>query len=255
MLTKDIKTVRVSSFRELHDALTPFRSNARWMFRGHSDPEWLLVPKAGRPPFSVGGRDLGALSAWKRQAVGFMAKVPNNEWEWMAIAQHHGLATRLLDWTYHPLTAVWFALSGSADTDAVVYAYLTSYHWKPEEFPPKDCGTGIGRYTPPAVAARIARQGGVFTLHNPADRALEKNLNPGDQLEAIILDQGYREELAFEISHYGVNSLTLFPDLDGLSDHVNWLWSKRMYSDRSLLASDDSSGSSPDEGTGGALAS
>ncbi|MFE0506451.1 hypothetical protein ACWF7H_14025 [Peribacillus butanolivorans] len=42
------------------------------------------------------------------------------------------------------------------------------------------------------------------------------------KLEKIIIDRSYRRELRFELSSYGVDELSLFPDLDGLSKHVNW---------------------------------
>lgn len=44
----------------------------------------------------------------------------------------------------------------------------------------------------------------------------------GDRLEKIIINRQYRKQFTIELSHYGVNKLSLFPDLDGLSRHVNW---------------------------------
>ena len=47
-----------------------------------------------------------------------------NDWDMLTIAQYHGLATRLLDWSFNPLVAAYFAVKDFEDCDAVIYAYL-----------------------------------------------------------------------------------------------------------------------------------
>lgn len=218
---------KIKSFEELHSALARYRRDNTWLFRGQARIDWDLLPKAGRPPFS-GRDDQPYFEAWKRRAAEYISPLPNSDWDWLAIAQHHGLATRLLDWSYYPLVAAYFAVCEEHDADAVVYCYR--YQWiadrtKVEPFKIKD----IAVFKPSGIVSRITRQGGVFTVHKDPAIPAKISLGPKELLETVIIDKNYRKELLFELNHYGINRSTLFPDLDGLSAHTNWCVKNRDY--------------------------
>ena len=216
----------VSSFSELHAILSRYRKNNNWWFRGHSALEWKLQPKAGREAFRD-SNDQRFFNAWKRRAVEHIALPDANDWDWLALAQHHGLATRLLDWSYNPLVAAYFAVAEHLEEPAVIHAYLNNHTIEGTKKPFRL--TGVYKFRPRGVAQRITRQGGLFTIHGPPTAPLEAHIGKDHELEKIVIATSYRRELLFELSHYGINRETLFPDLDGLSAHANWYMANRSY--------------------------
>lgn len=213
---------RVKSFAELHEALGNHRRDAGWIYRGHADPDWELVPRAGRPPFA-GRADEIFFRRWKAEAIQDEAMRPEDDWNWLALAQHHGFATRMLDWTMKPLAAAWFAVMEPGDGDSVIHCFRTGNVLRDTQAQSPFERQGITQFTPTRVSQRVSRQIGVFTHHSPPTLALDKGMTPLDRLERIIIDRSYRTELMFELNQYGVNAQTLFPHLVGLSRHFNWI--------------------------------
>ena len=224
MWKQRIREVRhARTFGELHDALSSMSAGLEGLgrvFRGHSDAAWDLVPKAGRAPYNNANIAV-YFSEWKRHALAYMALRPESEWEWLALAQHHGLATNLLDWTYNPLAAAFFAVAEDLDCEAAIFSYRPDTLLLTEVVQPFDLG-GIAVYKPFHLAQRISRQMGIFTVHGPASLALEEVEGEAEKLEVVVIERTYRKQLLFDLAAYGINHGALFPDLDGLSEHMNW---------------------------------
>src|SRR5438067_2937656 len=107
--------VTVRSFQEYHDQILVYDGDTV-IFRGVRDSAFALVPKVGRPELRLRGdlleTEVELLRLFKQRALPYLKTIPRDDWEWLAIAQHHGLATRLLDWTRNPLVAAYFAVEG-----------------------------------------------------------------------------------------------------------------------------------------------
>jgi len=197
------------------------------MFRGQADADWSVLPKAGRPPY-VERDDIAYLESWKRKASEYIKFKPENEWEWLAIAQHHGLPTRLLDWSYNPLVAAFFSCLTEPDKDSAIYCLLPNWTIYPDKAKPGK-HKNISRYKPNMVASRIGLQSGLFTAHPEPSIELSEGLEKKDKLEIHKIKSAYKRQMLFELNHYGINKLTLMGDLDGLSAHMCWTLENRRY--------------------------
>src|ERR671933_863814 len=113
----------VASWRELDDAVAALRGervHSPWVFRGLARSSYSNVSSLARL-----GDDFPAL---ERHLIRNFRKYAHRErpgptvWDWLSLAQHHGLPTRLLDWTFSPLVALHFATAHLPDEEAVLWA-------------------------------------------------------------------------------------------------------------------------------------
>jgi len=84
----------------------------------------------------------------------------------------------------------------------------------------------VQRAVPKYVTQRLVMQDGIFTYHDPPDLPLDKNIFNGRVLEKIIIDKICLPDLQLNLSIYGLNERTMFPDFDGLSRFLNWDYRK-----------------------------
>ncbi len=223
-----MKEIRIQSFSELIAQLESLPNKLSLVFRGQSDSEWSLIPKAGRPDYaksySVRFPETDVFLSWKRYAVQFMAKEPSNEIDWYALAQHHGFATRLLDWTKNPLIATFFAVESNEEKDATVFTLNLKSRFLADqniihEMNPFKIDRDFVAFFPKGNSSRIVSQRGLFTISKNPEIPLE--ILEKDLIFKIKIDKKSKKDILNSLSFYGIDRLSIFQDLDSLSKHLN----------------------------------
>jgi len=197
-----------------------------WVFRGHSDIDYKLIPSVGRGQhasrtFVKYERSL--FDIFRREAHGCVLTVPKEEWEWLSLAQHHGLPTRLLDWIHNPLVALYFAVEASTDTDGEIVALraLTKAIAAVRTESPFELTSPV-KYYPNIVTPRLRAQEGLFVVCSAPEAALDQSLPTRWRIERLRVPFARKAHLRYELFRLGVHASSLFPDVDGLAARIRW---------------------------------
>ncbi|KJB84715.1 hypothetical protein AZ66_29245 [Paenibacillus sp. E194] len=167
------------------------------------------------------------------------------DWELLFLMQHHGVKTRLLDWSESFAVAVFFACATWNNSNSCARIWMLD----PAELNRLSIDTpnavnvnSIGRYEeclqdfslisnksiaiyPPRNNSRISRQRGTFTLQGNTLLSLDEEFNgeliKSNALTYIDLPPEVKNDAIRYLNHCGLNYFSLFPDLEGLAKYVN----------------------------------
>ena len=241
----------------------------RW-FRGHADDRnWQLVPSIFRRDLigegvtdkrmkKLRGLEFETNVDFRHHAKARDSTFPHDDnlVGQLVVARHHGLLSRLLDWTESPLTALYFAVEGDGNKDEnpacvwmLVPGALNEEQWGvkgidyshapvPQEMArcafnneailenislkklgAKKMGV-VTAFKPQHTIMRHMVQKAQFTIHDTPEE-LDKLPSASEFLDKIIIPFNEREEILDELREVGVSRDLLFPDLDNLAAHLN----------------------------------
>jgi hypothetical protein len=267
--------IRARSFGELLEALYEgswmeplgrFRSNL--VFRGMGDAAHDLATslyRIGGAPERVEGHMLrnfrkyagwgagrGAARGSEAPNVDRDAVSDDSVWSWMALGQHHGLPTRLLDWTFSPLVAMHFATADVSryDLDGVIWCvdFVKTNHLLPVALQAVLAAEGSNAFTiemlravtpglaeldrlapepfvvffePPSLDQRIVNQFALFAMMSSPSARLDRWLADHPELHRrVVVPASLKWEVRDKLDQANVTERVLFPGLDGLS---RWL--------------------------------
>ena len=261
-----IRQSNVGSLGELIDLVTPEkpdpvtgRRRDSCVYHGSADTARLLLTSLDRlggvnPPHTKTGLEEHVLRNFARYSRPHLAHA-TNEWELLVAAQHHGVPTRLLDWSYSPLVAAHFATVGDLHADRAIWRLDWKQVHRRFGFPElalliDDLHRLLGRdgaYTPwkligegthakafacmiepPTLDARISAQAATFTLCSDTTRSFDQFLSDHGLEKALskfVIPQKSTSYIRDQLDLVGVDERRLFPDLDGVAAQMRRYYS------------------------------
>lgn len=228
-------------------------------YRGLTDVAYQLLPTLHRLKIPV-DREMDLMNRFKKNAHQFLDQRPQGEWEWMLIMRHHGLPSRLMDWTESPLIGFYFSVfeepptGGNQDeTDSVLWCLLPtqlndfasggllpadvvpmfsdereiSTH---DEFLENYRPSRVSRLTsqekvPPAAAISICTTKRIQAQQgvftiHHSHTTPLEAVGDGSHIWRYLIPAECKMQIREELRRLGVNRLTIFPELDNVAQEA-----------------------------------
>ncbi|MFL5813463.1 MAG: FRG domain-containing protein [Bdellovibrionia bacterium] len=267
MNLSSIKEYEVHSASELLALCSKFQSSEYratdiW-FRGVKSCDFGLIPSIHRDR-ELWDSEEQIINEFFLFSRPFIKTVPKDGYEWLSLMQHHGVPTRLLDWSQSCLIALYFAISDwdpakpttpcvwildpeelnqAMDIKACTFIPTTDacYPWlneslripmqKPDTTSEADPQKPIAIYMS-HTHERLAAQRGAFTLHGEYSRCLSEFAEAA-KLKRLrrakimgITDKAKKDAILHELYLAGVTQFTIYPGLDSLAKSVVWTYTR-----------------------------
>lgn len=251
----DVRTDIIEDFSQIIEIGITFKKN--W-FRGHSKLYGELIPGIFRDRIHhqlyqdfKPELEFELYSEFIRKAPSYTSNhpEPNSYLEWLFLMQHHGMPTRLLDWTENILVAAYFAVSSNDGKEGEIWSFLPwrlnettvaygipthsskhlqFYYLEPFRSDEKELAEELNleeipkaplAFLPTLAHPRLTSQQSAFTIHRSPEEGqkIEEVIEDERDLVRYVIPQSLKKKFRHELDSLGINRGILFPDLDGLA--------------------------------------
>jgi hypothetical protein len=258
-------TLRPTTWSEVQEAVfsgtfneRTQRFKSRYAFRGVSSAEYGLTNSLQRLGGQFAKVEPHLLRQFKKYGRNYVRDGSDDDWYWLCVAQHYGLPTRLLDWTYSPQIALHFATANVSryDRDGVIWKvnykelhkmtphairdvmvendiWILTIELMAQPFPQirdleaegKAKGDFVLFFEPPSIDARLYNQFAYFSAPSNPGMNLDSWLRERPQLwQKVIIPKELKWEIRDKLDQSNISERVLFPGLEGLA-----CWLKRYY--------------------------
>ena len=262
-LRDKVTALRCNSWAELTEAfeelsyVTNGGKTNHWIYRGEADAGWWLQPSierfreslaAAECPYSIRELERQLLYDFQSSAAQFLDNLPSvhETLEWLAVLQHYGTPTRLLDWTYSPTVAAYVALREklAAGKEACVWAlnlrklrklvikrsrkrnWDTAYKAAIRQVEQDKRPAFITPFLPQNRYSRMSSQQGLFLVKTVAESPFMATLddmcplNDRDFIRRLLIPHSERVRILGHLIEHNTHEVGIFPDADGFGRFV-----------------------------------
>jgi hypothetical protein len=234
----------------LNDAARALNSESL-LWRGHAEEDWTLRPAVFRETKAMSelrSEERSRLWYFMMQGSPRITNAPliSDHLTWLYLAQHYGLPTRLLDWTWNALVALFFAVELHPEKDGCLWALDTTRLHHAQNlsvslFPPTDepfAGMVEAAFADPkpsddalpialATSAkqadlRMLVQDAAFTIHsNQTD--LREVSSDMPSMRRFVIPANSKMSIKYYLEQLGIHQASIYPDLAHLAAHLKTL--------------------------------
>ncbi len=217
---KQIEIYSLCSF--IGNVASSINCNKR-IFRGHSSAEYKLLTSIGRRDDYSIEMERSLFLEFKKNYHSYTDQRPETDLEILFMAQHYGIPTRLIDWTYNPLIALYFASQPNDNKDGKVYSIELHKSYNVEELDANyltindilaidSCKYVVPHY----VDRRYANQKSIFLMSNHP----KKKFTFADREVTYIIKKESKKQILNDLALLGIDEPFVFPTLDNISKSI-----------------------------------